>query len=80
MSNVNRLIGVITGIGVCLILIYAGNSILEAVPESDEPEGSIEEKTENLPREIGWAFLIGGVIGLILILLGVCIAIKKRIT
>lgn len=65
MSSSKGIIGGLILIFIGIILIFAGSYILETIPESDESERSIED----LPREIGWAFIVTGIISIIIGLL-----------
>jgi len=68
--------GVIAGIVLFLIgiiLIFIGLTVLEMSPEPEPTDDIVQEATEQLPRELAWAFIIGGGVSIfmgIIVLIG----------
>jgi dipeptide/tripeptide permease len=81
MSEENGKMGGIIGgvVAICIgaLLIFLGISVLNISPESKAPEGSLTQMLENTPRNVGWAFLLGGIIGLIIGFILIIVSVKS---
>lgn len=65
MSKWDEIIAGLILIATGIILISVGTYILDTIPESDKTEEELEEPTEYLPIEVGWALIIMGIFSII---------------
>jgi len=78
MSNsIGIIISGVAAILVGAILLFMGYSVLNISPESNAPDGSMQQQLENMPRSFGWAFVLGGVFGLFMGILLIIVGVKS---
>ena len=73
MSNSSPLVGVILLI-VGIIFIIVGAAILNASSSVKTTEGSIENSLMKIPTTLGWGFILGGIL---LIVIAILIFVKS---